>query len=338
MVKSVRGLKRLGLAAIAASAALLLAACGGPAGVTGENRETAGTGSGAGADVETTMTVALITHSTAGDTFWDIVRKGAEAAAAKDGIELLYSSDPDGAKQSQLVEQAVDQGVDGIIVTLAKPEAMTSAVEKATEAGIPVFSINSGQEAWEAMGVLAHFGQDESVSGQASGEQFNELGAQHVVCVIHEQGNVGHESRCEGVDETLDGEMEIVYVNAADPTNVQSTITAKLQTDDSIDYILTLGAPQAAIALSSIAESGSSAKLATFDMNAEVVTGLQNGDFEFAVDQQPYLQGYGAVDAVWLYQTNGNVLGGGLPVLTGPSIVTPEQAETLGEYVQNGTR
>lgn len=338
MVKSVRGLKRLGLAAIAASAALLLAACGGPAGVTGENRETTGTGSGAGADVETTMTVALITHSTAGDTFWDIVRKGAEAAAAKDGIELLYSSDPDGAKQSQLVEQAVDQGVDGIIVTLAKPEAMTSAVEKATEAGIPVFSINSGQEAWEAMGVLAHFGQDESVSGQASGEQFNELGAQHVVCVIHEQGNVGHESRCEGVDETLDGEMEIVYVNAADPTNVQSTITAKLQTDDSIDYILTLGAPQAAIALSSIAESGSSAKLATFDMNAEVVTGLQNGDFEFAVDQQPYLQGYGAVDAVWLYQTNGNVLGGGLPVLTGPSIVTPEQAETLGEYVQNGTR
>lgn len=338
MVKSVRGLKRLGLAAIAASAALLLAACSGPAGVTGENRETAGTDSGAGADVETTMTVALITHSTAGDTFWDIVRKGAEAAAAKDGIELLYSSDPDGAKQSQLVEQAVDQGVDGIIVTLAKPEAMTSAVEKATEAGIPVFSINSGQEAWEAMGVLAHFGQDESVSGQASGEQFNELGAQHVVCVIHEQGNVGHESRCEGVDETLDGEMEIVYVNAADPTNVQSTITAKLQTDDSIDYILTLGAPQAAIALSSIAESGSSAKLATFDMNAEVVTGLQNGDFEFAVDQQPYLQGYGAVDAVWLYQTNGNVLGGGLPVLTGPSIVTPEQAETLGEYVQNGTR
>ncbi len=332
MVKSIRGLKRFGLAAVAATAALLLAACSGPAGVTGENRETEG------AAVETTMTVAMITHSTAGDTFWDIVRQGAEDAAAKDGIDLLYSSDPDGAKQSQLVEQAIDQGVDGIIVTLAKPEAMTASIEKAVAAGIPVFSINSGQEAWEAMGVLAHFGQDEAVSGQASGTQFNELGASHVLCVIHEQGNVGHEARCAGVEETLEGEMEILYVNAADPTNVQSTITAKLQTDSSIDYILTLGAPQAAIALTSIEEAGSGAKLATFDMNAEVVAGLQDGSLEFAVDQQPYLQGYSATDAVWLYLTNGNVLGGGLPVLTGPSIVTPEQADTLSEYVQNGTR
>ncbi len=39
------------------------------------------------------------------------------------------------------------------------------------------------------------------------------------------------------------------------------------------------------------------------------------------MDQQPYLQGYLAVDSLWLYLTNGNVLRGGKPVLTGPSIV-----------------
>lgn len=334
MLKHVRRFKRIGLATIAASAALLLAACGGPAGVTGENTST----DGAAAPAETTMTVALITHSTPGDTFWDIVRKGAESAAAKDGIELLYSSDPDGARQSQLVEQAIDQGVDGIIVTLAKPEAMSAAVQKAVDAGIPVFSINSGEEAWEAMGVMAHFGQDELVAGQAAGDKFNELGAQHVLCVIQEQGHVGLESRCQGVGETLEGEMEVVYVTAADPTNIQSTITAKLQTDDSIDYVLTLGAPQSPIALDSINEAGSSAKLATFDMNAEVVASLEAGDLEFAVDQQPYLQGYLAVDSVWLWVNNANVIGGGQPVLTGPSIVTPDMAEALSEYVGNGTR
>ncbi|WP_225735856.1 sugar ABC transporter substrate-binding protein [Gulosibacter chungangensis] len=322
------------MATVAATAALLLAACGGPAGVSGENNST----QGGGTSVETTMTVALITHSTPGDTFWDIVRKGAEAAAAKDGIELLYSSDPDGARQSQLVEQAIDQGVDGIIVTLAKPEAMSSAVQKAVDAGIPVFSINAGESAWEAMGVLAHFGQDEIVAGQAAGEKFNDLGAEHVLCVIQEQGHVGLESRCKGVSETLNGEMEIVYVTAADPTNIQSTITAKLQTDDSIDYVLTLGAPQAPIALDSINESGSSAKLATFDMNADVVAGLESGDLEFAVDQQPYLQGYLAVDSVWLSVNNANVIGGGKSVLTGPTIVTPDMAETLSTYVENGTR
>ncbi|SJM51656.1 Inositol transport system sugar-binding protein [Gulosibacter sp. 10] len=287
---------------------------------------------------ETTLKVALITHSTPGDTFWDILRKGAEAAAAKNGIELLYSSDPDGARQSQLVEQAIDQGVDGIVVTLAKPEAMASAVQKATDAGIPVFSINAGEDAWEDMGVLAHFGQDETVAGNAAGEKFNELGAQSVLCVIQEQGHVGLESRCAGVEETLEGEMEIIYVTAADPTNISSTITAKLQTDSSIDYVLTLGAPQAPIALESIAEAGSSAQLATFDMNPDVAEGLGNGDLVFAIDQQPYLQGYSAVDAVWLYKTNANVLGGGQPVLTGPAVITPDQADTLSEYVNNGTR
>ncbi|MGO1545525.1 MAG: substrate-binding domain-containing protein [Gulosibacter sp.] len=335
MFKSVRRLKRLGLVAIAATSALLLAACGGPAGVQGENTDTSTGGAGA---VEITMKVALITHSTPGDTFWDILRKGAESSAAKNGIELLYSSDPDGARQSQLVEQAIDQGVDGIIVTLAKPEAMSGAVQKAIDAGIPVFSINSGEEAYQAMGVLAHFGQNESVAGNAAGEKFNELGAEKVLCVIQEQGHVGLEARCEGVAETLDGEMEVIYVTAADPTNISSTITAKLQTDSAVDYVLTLGAPQAPIALESIAESGSSAQLATFDMNSDVVASLQTDELVFAVDQQPYLQGYSAVDAVWLYTTNLNVLGGGQAVLTGPSIITPDMAEELSEYVNNGTR
>ena len=336
MLKSLKRWKRLGFAGIAATGVLLLAACGGPAGVQGENKDD-GEGGGGGVDSPRTK-VALITHSTPGDTFWDILRKGAEAAAAKDNVELLYSSDPDGARQAQLVEQAVDQGVDGIVVTLAKPEAMSSAVKKATEAGIPVFSINSGENAWKDMGVLAHFGQDEKVAGNAAGEKFTELGAKKVLCVIQEQGHVGLESRCAGVKESLQGETEIIYVTAADPTNISSTITSKLQTDSSIDYVLTLGAPQAPIAAESIKEAGSSAKLATFDMNPDVVKGLSDGTLQFAVDQQPYLQGYGAVDSVWLYNTNANVFGGGKAVLTGPQIVTPDDAEKLTEYVEAGTR
>lgn len=333
MFKSLTRWKRIGLAGVAATGALLLAACSGPAGVQAEN----GGGSAGGVDTPA-MKVALITHSTPGDTFWDILRKGAEAAGAKDNVEILYTSDPDGARQAQLVEQAVDQGVDGIVVTLAKPEAMSGAIKKATDAGIPVFSINAGEAASKELGALAHFGQDERVAGQAAGEKFNELGAKKVLCVIQEQGHVGLEDRCGGVKDSLSGEMEIIYVTAADPTNISSTITAKLQTDSAVDYVLTLGAPQAPIAAESIKESGSSAKLATFDMNPDVAKGLAEGTLQFAVDQQPYLQGYSAVDGVWLYKTNLNVLGGGKPVLTGPSIITPDQAEALSEFVGKGTR
>ncbi|WP_347567104.1 sugar ABC transporter substrate-binding protein [Lysinibacter sp. HNR] len=318
--------KRITLVAVTAGAMLVLAACGGPA---GQSQST----------VDSPPTkVALITHSAPGDTFWDIVRKGAEQAAQKDNIELHYSSDPDGSKQAQLVQQAIDRNVDGIVVTLAKTDALSDVVRDAVSAGIPVVSINSGEEDWEQLGVLAHFGQNESVAGEAVGTELNDRGAKKAVCVIHEQGNVGLESRCQGVGNTFSGDFEVIYVTGVDMPNVASTITSKLQTSPDIDYVITLGAPFAMTAIDSISDAGSSAKLATFDMNSGVVDAIQAGSIQFLVDQQPYLQGYAAVDNLWLYNTNGNILGGNKTVLTGPQIITSETADTVSEFVKNGTR
>lgn len=309
---------------------LTLAACGGPAGVGGAAAKDDASGP--------ELKIAMITHSGAGDTFWDIVRSGAEAAAKKDHAELLYSSDPDGARQAQLVDQAVDQKVDGIIVTLAKPDAVASSVKAAVAAGIPVVSINSGEDAWQALGVLAHFGQNETIAGEAAGTKLDELGAKKAVCVVHEQGNVGHEARCDGLAKTFTGSVERLYVNGQDMTNVASTITAKLQTSPDIDYVVTLGAPFAMTAIDAIADAGSSAKLATFDLSADAVDAMKAGKIAFIVDQQPYLQGYEALDNLWLYKTNGNILGGGKTVLTGPQILTSADADKIAGFAKNGTR
>lgn len=328
----------LGLAALATAATIGLSACGGPAGVNGELRNTNASGTSVGSAGTESQKVAFITHASPGDSFWDIVRKGAEMAAVKDNVELLYNSDPDGARQAQLVEQAVDQKVDGIVVTLAKPEALAGAVAKAEAAGIPVITINGGEEESKSLGAIAHFGQNEVSAGEAAGEQLTKDGAKKTICVIHEQGNIGLENRCAGVDKAFDGDFEILYVTGTDMTNVASTITSKLQTDSSIDSIITLGAPYAMTAIDSAADAKSSAKIATFDMNPEAATALKEGKLGFIVDQQPYLQGYGAVDGIWLYNTNGNVFGGGKPVLTGPQIVTQETADSVAEYAANGTR
>jgi simple sugar transport system substrate-binding protein len=59
---------------------------------------------------------------------------------------------------------------------------------------------------------------------------------------------------------------------------------------------------------------------------------------QWAVDQQPYLQGYESVDGLWLYLTNGNVLGGGQVVLTGPSFVDASNVDKVAQYAQRGTR
>ena len=88
-----------------------------------------------------------------------------------------------------------------------------------------------------------------------------------------------------------------------------------------------------------MAGAGSDAAIATFDLNPELVAAIEDGDIAFAVDQQPYLQGYLAVDALWLHTANGNVSGGGVePVLTGPAFVDRNNVGDIAEFAANGTR
>ena len=77
--------------ALATSTALSMAACSSSGG-----KQTTESAAGGAAKAKT-MTVAMVTHAAAGDTFWDLVRKGAEDAAKNDGVKLEYTSDPDGA-------------------------------------------------------------------------------------------------------------------------------------------------------------------------------------------------------------------------------------------------
>ena len=317
---------RASAVASTAVAALALAACSSSG---GKDDGGGGGGSAGGVDTEE-MTVSFITHAEPGDTFWDQVRAGAEDAAKKNNVKLEYTADPEGAKQSNLVQQAVDKKVDGIAVTLAKPEAMKGNVEKAVDGDIPVVALNAGMEDWKDMGALSFFGQDDELAGEAAGERLTEEKAGKTLCVIQEQGHVGLEGRCKGVAETFD-KSEKIYVKGTDTANVQSTITAKLQQDDDITHVLTLGAPFALIAQKSVNEAGSDAKVATFDLNDEALQQIKDGNIIWAVDQQPYVQGYQAVDSLWLRVNEGASVGGGQPSYTGPAFVDDKNVDLLLE-------
>ena len=315
-----------------------LTGCSSSGGKSAEDKPGSGSGQGVKGVSTPRMKIAMVTHAGEGDTFWDIVRSGAKQAAAKDNVEFLYSADKEGKEQAQLVQAAIDQKVDGIVVTLAKPEAVKAVVAKAVKAGIPVVTINSGAQFSAEVGALSHIGQDEKVAGEAVGEELNERGRKKAVCVIHEQGNVSLEERCAGVKKTFKGAVENLNVEGTNMPASTSSIEAKLQADHGIDTIVTLGAPFAAASVKAKEGSGSKAEVDTFDLNAEVVKRLKAAEVGFAVDQQPYLQGYLAVDELWLNKTNGNVIGGGKPVLTGPAIVTADDVPQLEEYTARGTR
>ena len=311
---------------LAATTGLLLAGCAG----TGQETASPDTGGD--------LTFAVVTHSGPGDAFWDRVKSGAETAGDDYGATITYNSDADPAKQSQLIDNAVAQEVDGIVVSMANPDGVEDSVKKAVAAGIPVVTINSGIERSSEFGALTHIGQSETVAGEAVGTRLDDEGLGNALCVIQEAGNVGLEDRCAAAAKTFGGTMTNLQVDGTNDADVKATIKSKLQADPSIDGVLTLGGQYAIDAVGAVEESGSDAKIGTFDLSEDVVADVENGSILFAVDQQPYVQGFLGVTALQLFVTNGNVIGGGQPVYSGPAFVTKDNAAQVAEFAANGTR
>jgi simple sugar transport system substrate-binding protein len=326
--------RRVRLLALAAAVTLATAACSG--GGKEETNDAAGT-TGGNAAGSSGYTIAMITHEAPGDTFWDKIKAGAQQAAKDTGVTLKYSNDPDATKQAVLIQNAIDSKVSGIATTLVTPDALAGSVKTATDAGIPLVGFNSGIDQYQQLGALMYFGSDENLAGTTAGKRMADAGAKRPLCVIQAQGSVALEARCAGVKSVLSG-TENLQVNGADDAAVVSAIQAKLTQDKSIDYVVTLGAPIAVDALKAMDQAGSAAKLITFDLNAEAAQDIKDGKIEFSIDQQPYVQGYLAVSSLYLYLKNGNDIGGGKAVLTGPSFVDKDNIDTILPFTKKNTR
>jgi simple sugar transport system substrate-binding protein len=321
---------RLGLAL---SGLVLLAACSGPGGDTSTNTGTAAAQAPTG-----DLRVAVITHGSAGDAFWNVVKNGATDAGKQLGVTVDYNSDGDPGRQSTLIDNAASQKVGGIVVSMANPDALKTSIENAVKAGIPVITINSGSDKSSSFGALAHVGQEESVAGEEAGRKLKEAGKTKLLCVIHEAGNVGLNQRCDGARTGFGGAVGNLQVDINNPTDVESRIKGALQTDPSVDAVLALNPQVAVSSVSAVKGASSKAAVATFDLNADVTAAIKSGDVLFAVDQQQYEQGYLPIVMLKLYRDNANTVGGGKPVLTGPGFVDKSNVDKVAEYAERGTR
>jgi simple sugar transport system substrate-binding protein len=285
------------------------------------------------------LTIAVITHGE-GDTFWAVAKKGAEQGGKDMGVEVKYSeSANDPQKHAQLIDSAVTEKVDGIATSVPNADALADPLKKAADAGIPIVTLNSGQNDSAALGAITHVGQDESVAGEAAGKRLAESASGKLICVVHEQGNTGLEERCAGAKKGFGGEVENVQVKGvADISTSVTELQSKLESDDAVTAILTLNPDIAVAARDAVQGASSDAKLATFDLSGDVVKAVKAGEIEFAVDQQQYLQGYLPVVFLTLFNENANTVGGGLPVLTGPGFVDESNADTVEQLATEGTR
>ena len=281
----------------------------------------------------------VITHGDDG-VFWSVVQKAVEQAAADLGVEVTYfGSTNDAEVQSQQIEAAIAAGSDGIAISLADPEGVSAAAQAVVDAGIPLYTLNSGLNNWKDLGATTHVGQDEIVAGQGAGERFNELGVTTILCGRQEQTNVALEERCEGLAETFEGEVISEFVGLdADPTEQENQIAAQLQANPEIDAFMGTGPNLPLRAIAAAESAGRELQIAGFDISPDLLPAIESGDVAFTVDQQQYLQGYIPMVLMYLQATNLNTAGGGLPILTGPGFVDAENVEGVAALVDAGTR
>ena len=286
------------------------------------------------------MRIAMITHGDDGG-FWSVVRKGAEdAAATLDEVTLDYQGSAGDAKlQSDMINAAINQGANALAVSAPDVGAISAALDRAEAAGLPIITLNSGAELLDQRsGVLTHVGQSEKDAGIAAGEQLAKLQANAVLCIIHEENNIGLQDRCDGAAEGLGstGRLTKVQVSGkSDPSASAQEITAAVKSANA-DAVLALDPDIAMAAVGPV--TGQGATMATFDLSPEVLDAVVDSRIAFTIDQQPYLQGYLPVVFLELAVRNRNEVGNGQLVATGPAVITKDNAAAIRALSEQGTR
>lgn len=282
--------------------------------------------------------IVVVSHGQANDAFWNVVKNGVEQAGKDVGVNVEYRAPEtfDMVAMSQLIDAAVNQEPDGLIVSIPDADALGPSIERAVAAGIPVISINSGAEVAKELGALLHVGQDEYDAGKAAGEELASMGGTNAICVNHEVGNVSLDLRCEGFTEGFGGKVTVLPTSN-DPSEIESKVAAALASDESVDTVMALGASSAGEpSVAAAKASGRDVKVASFDLSANFLQSIVDGDAAFAIDQQQYLQGYLSVNFMGLHAKYGLMPGGDVP--SGPNLITQDKAAQVIELSAQGIR
>ncbi|GAB4538428.1 MAG: sugar ABC transporter substrate-binding protein [Ruegeria sp.] len=282
--------------------------------------------------------IVVVSHGQANDAFWNVVKNGVEQAGKDMGVNVEYRAPEtfDMVAMSQLIDAAVNQEPDGLIVSIPDADALGPSIERAVAAGIPVISMNSGSDVSKKLGAALHVGQDEFDAGKAAGEKLAEMGGKNAICVNHEVGNVALDLRCAGFTEGFGGKVTVLPTSN-DPSEIESKVSAALAADESVDTVMALGASSAGEpAVAAVKGSGRDVNVASFDLSANFLQSIVDGDAAFAVDQQQYLQGYLPVVFMALNAKYGLMPGGNVP--SGPNLITADKAGQVVELSAQGIR
>ena len=326
--------KSLAVAAgMATAGALALAACS-SGGAPSQHRPTAG---GGGAGDNSGYTFAMVTHETPGDTFWDKIKAGAQQAAKNNGSpQVLQRPGPDQAGHADPERRRLqgrrhrhDPGHAG------RARRRGQDGQRGRHPGRHLQLGHRPVPAGRRPDVLRL----RREPGRAGGRQADRRRRRHkILCAIQQPARSPSRTAARA-SRTAFPNTENLQVNGADDAVVIQRHPGQAdpgQDDQLGRHPRRAACPRHGQGRPSSRAAG--AKVGTFDTNPDAAQAVQDGKIQWFIDQQPYLQGYMAITQLYLFKKNGNVLGGGQAVLTGPSFVDKTNIAQILPFIKQNTR
>ncbi|PCH81460.1 MAG: sugar ABC transporter substrate-binding protein [Hyphomicrobiales bacterium] len=278
----------------------------------------------------------LISHAPDSDSWWNTIKNAVKVAGDQMDVTVDYRNPGSGdlADMARIVEQAAASNPDGIIVTIADFDVLKGPITAAIDKGIPVITINSGTQAQsEELGALLHVGQPEYDAGFGAGKKAATAGAKSFLCVNHYITNPASVDRCQGFADALGVSLDNQMIDSGqDPSEIKNKVLAYLSANGDTGAILTLGPTSAHPTLAALQENGLAGEIyfATFDLSAEIAGAIKGDVISFAIDQQPYLQGYLPVVILTNLVRYGVLQSG--HVNSGPGYITKDNISLVEKY------
>ena len=303
-----------------------------------------GTESGCPCTERSRIRIGGVLHGITSDLFWDPVFAAAESAAKDFNVNLDLERFSEQASVEILhramaakIAELCNNGVDGVFVTIPG-ELVIAAIRGCQDLGIPVISVNAGAEVAEDLGLMHHIGMLEFNAGYAAGKKLIESGITEGWCLNHDLGTQTTLQRCAGFASALENDPSVKYAGQI-IVDRDTASGYKLDVELRVGKVgnwsgiglLLVGAVQLSLA-TTLLEAHKSAVVGTFDLSDTIFDALGKKSLSFAIDQQPYLQGYLPIPLLVFAATTKTRLAN--PVIeSGPNLVLapPSEAQQICE-------
>ncbi|MBX3276881.1 MAG: substrate-binding domain-containing protein [Acidobacteria bacterium] len=273
--------------------------------------------------------------------FWKSVEAGALAAGREFGVEVRWkgpAQETDYTGQINIVEDAINGRVDGIVLAPSHGEALVPMVLRAQREGIPVVIFDSGITTDEYISYIAT---DNRQGGVVGAERLAEkIGGKGKVAILGvKKGSVSTDQREEGFQKTIEEKYPDIQIvqflyGEADRAKSLDRATDILTAHPDLAGIFASNESSSVGAVQAIKQKGLIGKvvLVGFDSSPNLIEDLRAGALDSLVLQNPYRMGYEGVRTIVEKLTGKDVprlVDTGVKLLTADNIDTPEMQQLI---------